>query len=169
MDTFFEQLVKMNKTPTDAAKFAGIWIAAVLLSALLFLLIMLNPYALLAIGTLGIVGIIWGAVKLSGRLSVEYEYIFTNGDLDIDKIVAKSSRKRIVSVNCSLAEKYGKYNPAARPSGSVKKTYLLCPPDSQNAVYMIVPHKSEGNVMIVFAPDERLKGAIEKSVPRIAF
>jgi len=36
----------------------------------------------------------FGAYYLFGTLNVEYEYIFTNGELDIDCIYSKSRRKR---------------------------------------------------------------------------
>ena len=75
--------------------------------------------------------------------------------------------RRIVSVKCSAAEKFGVYTGQQAPS-SVKKTYFLCDGDSENMMYMIVPNRAEGTVMIVFAPDERIRDAISKAVPRIA-
>lgn len=162
MDTFFEQIIKMKPTAKDALLYLAIWGGAGLL--VLAFLLFLPEYALIAI-----VGLIFGAWKLSSKLLIEYEYIFTNGDLDFDKITAKSSRKRIASVNCGRVEKYGKYNWGSSALGSVKKVYTFCNQKDENAVYMIVPHKNEGMVLIVFAPDTRLKEAIEKAVPRIAF
>lgn len=168
MDTFFEQIVKVKRTGKDIAAVFGICLLAVILLAVDFLFIIPNQM-FMAIGMLGVFGILWGAYKLINRSSVEYEYIFTNGDLDIDKIIAKSTRKRIVSVNCTKVERYGKYTAASRPSGSVKKIYMFCDANAQNAYYLIAPSKNEGNVMIVFTPDDRVRGAIEKSIPRIAF
>ena len=40
---------------------------------------------------------------------VEYEYTFTNGELDIDKIIAKKRRKSLVSVDISKFADFGKY------------------------------------------------------------
>ena len=165
MDTFFEQIIKVKRTGKDKAIVALVVIAAIVLLAVagFFMLTSYMPIAFLAA-----FGICWGAYKIIMMTSIEYEYIFTNGDLDIDKIIARASRKRMVSINCSKTERYGKYNPAARPSDSVKKIYMLCDADDENAKYLIAPNKKEGMVMIVFAPDERMRGVIEKAIPRIA-
>ena len=36
---------------------------------------------------------------------LEFEYLFVNGELDIDKIMAKSKRKRVKSLNITECEK----------------------------------------------------------------
>ena len=165
MDTFFEQIIKVKRTGKDMAiLIATILVAAVLLSiAGFFIMTSYMPIAFL-VGF----GVCWGAYKLIMMTYVEYEYIFTNGDLDIDKITARSSRKRVVSILCSNVERYGKYNPAARPSDSVKKVFMLCDADDPDAKYLIAPSKKDGIVMVVFAPDERMRSVIEKAIPRIA-
>ena len=84
-----------------------------------------------------------------------------------DKITAKSSRKRMVSIKCSKAEKYGEYKGQPAPT-SVKQTYNFCNPDSEGQMYMIAESRGEGTVMIIFAPDERIREAIEKYIPRTA-
>ena len=38
------------------------------------------------------------------NLNVEYEYVFVNGDLDIDKIMNKARRKRMFSVDADQME-----------------------------------------------------------------
>ena len=38
------------------------------------------------------------------RLNVEYEYLYVNGDLDIDKIMHKAKRKRVFSMNVNDLE-----------------------------------------------------------------
>ena len=165
MDTFFEQIIKVRRT---GSQIAGVFGILILLAVVMFLLVFVAlPY----VGTFVFIfafGACWGAFKLIQRSSIEYEYIFTNGDLDIDKIIARSSRKRVASVKCSAVERYGKYNPAARPSDSVKKIYMCCDAADPEAKYLIAPTKKDGTVMIVFAPDERMRGVIEKAIPRIA-
>ena len=162
MDVFFEQIVKMKLTAKELILYISVWGVAGLLA--LFALMNLGNLALIVAA-----GLIFGAWKLSAMFFVEYEYIFTNGDLDFDKITAKSTRKRIASINCARIEKYGKYNWQVKPSGSFKKTYILCNKNDPDAVYLIAPNRNEGTVLIVFSPDTRLKEVIEKAVPRIAF
>lgn len=162
MDTFFEQIIKVKRTPVQILSVVGVIIGVLVVSALALFFIA-PPLSFVLV-----FGACYGGYKLITLTSIEYEYIFTNGDLDIDKIIAKSSRKRVVSINCSKIERFGKYNPAARPSTSVKKVYTLCDADDPNAMYFIAPHKQEGLVMVIFAPDEKIKGVVEKAVPRIA-
>lgn len=164
MDTFFEQIVKVKRTSGQVAGVVGILVLLVILMLVFGFLFMTG----FSIALLLAFGACWGAFKLIQRSSIEYEYIFTNGDLDFDKIIARSSRKRVASIKCATVERYGKYNPAYRPSDSVKKVYMLCDADDPNAKFIIAPNKQEGNVMIVFSPDERMRGVIEKAVPRIA-
>ena len=161
MDTFFEQIVKIKPTVKVWLMYFGLWALAGLLAL----------FAFAYLGSLSFVvaiALIYGAWKLSSRFFIEYEYIFTNGDLDFDKIIAKAARKRMAAISCGKVQKYGKYNWQSKPSASVQKIYTFCNSGDENAVYMIAPNRNEGTVLIIFAPDERLKGAIEKAIPRIA-
>ena len=105
MDTFFEQIVTMKKSGKVIAGIFGIWFLAFILSVALLLFPVLGSLNLLVIA-----GIIFGAFKLSTRFNVEYEYIVTNGTMDIDKIVNKSSRKRMASFELSGVSRLEKFN-----------------------------------------------------------
>lgn len=165
MDTFFEQIIKIKLTGKVKAIIVGAILLDLVIVALvtLFALMFLSP----AFTFLVVVAVVYGSYKLLSSLSVEFEYIFTNGDLDVDKITAKTSRKRMVSIKCSKIEKYGEYKGQPAP-GSVKQVYNFCNPDSEGQMYMIAENRGEGTVMIIFAPDERIREAIEKYVPRTA-
>lgn len=165
MDTFFEQIVSIRKNGKSWAMFAGIWIAALLLMGVVGIL-GLNFPGFMSIALLAVVGVIYGAFKLSSRLSVEYEYIVTNGSLDIDKIIARSSRKRELSCELSGVERLEKYNPAAHPVGNFKKTVMACDVDDPDAYFMVISEEGKGSRLLVFAPDERVRGAIIKSLPK---
>lgn len=165
MDTFFEQIVKIKLSGKAIAIIAAIFFVDALI---LFLCFAYATATVMSLMFLIVVALIFGSYKILKLISIEYEYIFTNGDLDIDKIIGKESRKRIVSIKCAQVEKYADYKNGMVAPGSVKKTYFFCNEDSENQKYMIVNHKDEGTVMIVFAPDERMQGAIEKYIPRLA-
>lgn len=165
MDTFFEQIVSIKKTGKSLALLAGIWFAAMLL----IVLIMTVGIGLLGLSPLPIflaIGVIYGAIKLSSRLSIEYEYIVTNGSLDVDKIIARSSRKRELSCEISGIERVEKFNPAAPPVGNFKKTVMACDANDPNAYFVVVSEEGKGTRLLVFAPDERIRGAIVKSLPK---
>lgn len=164
MDTFLEQIVKVKLDGKAKGMVVGILVVdALLILGLAFLSLFVSPMLLvLVLGTAA-----FGSYKLISLLSVEFEYIITNGDLDIDRITAKSSRKRMMTIKCAKVEKYGEYK-GQTPPGSVKNTYFFCNKDSQNLVYMIAPVKDKGMVMVVTELDERMREAVEKFIPRTA-
>ena len=165
MDTFFEQLIKIKLTGKVRA-------LIVLILAVDILVVFGVGFFAFWLGMLEMLIIIlavaiYGTYKLISLLSIEYEYIYTNGELDVDKIIGKSSRKRMVSIKCSEIEKYGEYKGQPAP-GSVKNTFFFCNPDSEGQVYIIAKDRNLGMVMMVLAPEERVKSEIEKAVPRLA-
>ncbi len=164
MDTFFEQIIKIKLTGKVKALITAIIVFdALLVCVLLYLSLFLAPTIMLLV----VAGAIYGGYKLISLLSIEYEYIYTNGDLDVDKIVAKSNRKRMVSIKCSEVEKYGEYKGQPAP-GSVKSTHIFCNPDSEGQVYLIAKDRNLGNVMVVLAPNDRIRAELEKAIPRLA-
>ena len=164
MDTFLEQIIKIKLTGKVKALITAIIVFdALLVCVLLYLSLFLAPTIMLLV----VAGAIYGGYKLISLLSIEYEYIYTNGDLDVDKIVAKSNRKRMVSIKCSEVEKYGEYKGQPAP-GSVKATHIFCNPDSEGQVYLIAKDRNLGNVMIVLAPNDRIRTELEKAIPRLA-
>ena len=94
-DVYKEQIVKRKQTSKDSLKRGGL-----VVGALLIFVLALNflPAFAPVIGTAGVVA----AFFLSSYLKVEYEYVFTNGELDIDIIYNRSRRKRTFS--CSVRD-----------------------------------------------------------------
>lgn len=91
-DIFNEQIVKKERTAADTVKSLAILSISIFVSILLTVFI---PY----IGIMLAVLVIWLGLTLVGRLKKEFEYAFTNGDLDIDVIFNKAKRKRIISID----------------------------------------------------------------------
>lgn len=104
MDIFCEYIVVKKATVKDRVIQLGIIMAAIILS-LIFLF--LNGL-LIGFGYIFVVGVIYGAIFLFKKTKIEYEYILTNSILDIDKIFAKSSRKRVESIDFKSVEAFGK-------------------------------------------------------------
>ena len=162
MDTFFEQIIAVRKTGKTVAALVGIWLAAFLLC---FLLFMFSGY-LGAFSFLLIAGALYGAFKLSCLLNVEYEYIVTNGTMDIDKIINKSSRKRILSFELATVSRIEKFNPAQLSGVNAKELFITCNQDDPGAYLMVSATEGKGTSYLVFAPDERVRSAIVKFVPK---
>lgn len=169
MDIFCEQLIKIRKTAKDYTFITLIWVAA---AALVYILVLLSRVyaAFMSILLLAAVGVIYGAFKLVSLLSIEYEYIVVNRDLDVDKITAKSSRKRMVSIKLNEVEAYGAYDEAAKAklqNRTFDARFICCNPDDP-ATYLVVRHAKKGLVLVVLSMNERTETEVLKSIPRIA-
>lgn len=162
MDTFFEQIIAVKKNGKAIAAIIGIWLAAFIVC---FVLIMF-------MGILGTFSLLFAAGALSARTScrvrfnVEYEYIVTNGTMDIDKIINKSSRKRILSFELATVSRIEKFNPAQISSVNAKELFITCNADDPAAYLMVSSTEGKGTSYLVFAPDERVRSAIVKFVPK---
>ena len=162
MDTFFEQIIAVKKNGKALAAIIGIWLAAFIVC---FLLIMFMPF----LGTFSLLlaaGALFGAYKLCTRFNLEYEYIVTNGTMDIDKIINKSSRKRILSFELATVSRIEKFNPAQLSGVNAKELFITCNQDDPGAYLMVSATEGKGTSYLVFAPDERVRSAIVKFVPK---
>ena len=163
MDTFFEQIVSMKKDGKAIAAIIGIWLLAVVLA---FLLFTIGMQFIGALSLLLVFGLFYGAFKLSTRFNIEYEYIVTNGTMDIDKIISKSSRKRVVSFELQTVSRLEKFTPAQLNNINPKEIVAACNLNDPEAYLMVSSKEGKGNIVLVFAPDERVRGAIIKFVPK---
>ena len=94
-ESYVELLVKKKKTPKDSI-LKGLMIAGIVILVLIGLVIPLVLIAAIALGVLAY-------FKMPG-LDLEFEYLYVNGELDIDKIMSKVKRKRVGSFDISKAE-----------------------------------------------------------------
>lgn len=103
MDFFNENLVQRRKTGKDVAIIIGIILLGIVLTCALLLFLLGMPivgqFFLLLIA-----GVWFLAYRLISGRKVEFEYIVTNSDMDVDKIVAKRKRTRILSLNAKEIE-----------------------------------------------------------------
>lgn len=162
MDTFFEQITAVKKSGKDIAAITGIWLLAFIIC---FLLLLFMGY-LGSFSFLLIAGALFGAFKLSFRFNVEYEYIVTNGTMDIDKIINKSSRKRVLSFELATVSRLEKFNQGLLSSVNSKEIVTACNLNDPEAYLMVSSTEGKCTSYLIFAPDERVRGAIVKFVPK---
>ena len=89
MDSFKEQIVRKIPTKNDKIQKIFIMIASVALAALCFIFPFGTQFSV--IGIFLAAAALYGGYYLTTKLDVEYEYIFTNGEIDVDKITAHSA------------------------------------------------------------------------------
>ena len=110
MDIFMEYLVAKKKDTKDKLIIAGIIAAGVVISLAMFALMLILALAMaqsenpigtftFSIGFVLVLFLWYGAVLLINMRSIEYEYIVTNNELDIDKVMSKKGRKHLVTID----------------------------------------------------------------------
>ncbi|MBQ3548017.1 MAG: hypothetical protein IJA44_06055 [Clostridia bacterium] len=161
MDTFFEQIVSIKKSGKIIAIFLSVWIFAVAVCLLLILSGIVGPITPILVIAIG-----YGAWWLTAKLNIEYEYIVTNGTMDVDKIINKASRQRVSSFELGKVERVEKYNDHLLQNVKKENIVFACNKDDPNA-YLIVASKEDTKVnYIVFSPSEKLQNAIKKFLPK---
>lgn len=160
MDTFSEQLVPKISTGADKAKKILISLAAILLaSVLMWLAIVYRVYSLIILVLL----ILYGGVWLVSNMNVEYEYIITNNEMDIDKIIGRRKRKRMITLDLSAAEDFAPYS--SEIDVNADATVHATSGGEKNAHYLVAQHGSYGKVMLIFNPNEKTREAIMQEIP----
>ncbi len=164
MDSFVEQLVKKKKSAGQIVAIISTVVLAVFLLALSILLIAwIRGFAAFVI-----VGVFYGAWYLLTAQNIEYEYCVTNGDIDIDRIVAQRKRQRIVSVSGKKIESAGRYVPEKWTGRPMDRTVIAAPSDREdNLYYFTYRSKKRGHTLVVFQPDERVKNSLYEGLPKL--
>ena len=176
MDIFIEQLVAKKKT---AASYVRIWggiVGALLLMFLFFTV--LYPIVLQVIPMMGTIAflvcafLVYLLYLLVVNTNLEYEYCFTNGALDVDKIINRRNRKRMADLNARKIEKM------ARPKGpefhrlmqdrGVKKIYA-CSHINDNDTYYVYYEGEKGRNLLLFNPNDKIKDGFRRLNPQKVF
>ncbi len=151
MDTFSEQLVKRKTAPMQILFKVLFVISTISIGALIFLLL-LPILGLISFAISGLV-IFLGFYLLTG-LSIEYEYIVTNGSIDIDKIIAKRKRKRIITIESKSITSFGEFKNAPELKSEHKKV-IVHDGIEENKFYADAKTQKFGQVRLIFSPNEK--------------
>ncbi len=165
MDTFIEKLVTKKKAAADLVIIALV-VAAILL--VLFFFLATNIRIGMGIDLLLVVGVIYLGIRIITSRNVEYEYIVTNGDLDIDMIVSKRKRKRIFSANCKEFEIVApvKSSSFSQHVQSIKNRIDASSSiDSPDAYFATLTYNNN-KTLVIFEPDERMLKNFKIYIPR---
>ena len=158
MDDFYtEQLIKKQTDTKDTLKKVGL-IAVTVLSVFLAFI---TPVGII----LPIILIIVDVLVIQS-LNVEYEYVFVNGDLDIDKIMNKSRRKRMFSVDADQMELLAPVGAVELMQYKKVKTDDYTSGTGNVQVYgLIISDKGEVK-QILFEPNETIVAGFFVKAPR---
>lgn len=159
MDNISEQLVSKSSTGSDRVKKLLIGAATILTATVVMWLAMRFMPSLAILAVL----ILAGGIYLTTNLSIEYEYIVTNDEMDIDKIIGRRKRKRMITLDLKSAEDFGVYPPSEDIQSDA--TVHASTGFEKNAAYLIIQHKDYGKVMLIFNPNQKTREAIMQEVP----
>ncbi len=165
MDVFIEKIVKKKATGIDIAINILLAVAAIILFLVVFLF-------------LGALGFLLGCLEVYGvwylisSRSLEYEYSLTNGELDVDCIIAQRKRKRLASLDCREVEIFApvneNYKRELESSGIKNKIFAVSSPNSEGQYFCIFNDKNNGRTLLVFEPDDRMINSFKSYAPRKA-
>lgn len=161
LDTFVEQIIVRKKTKAQVVM--AVLTMAVASVLVVFSLLFLTPYAPILLVLIGVA--MWWL--LTGMNS-EYEYCITNGDIDIDRIIARRKRERVVSVSLHKLETVGRYDPAKWQGRQVDRVVMAAPSEREEGLYCFsYRSKKRGHTLVVFQPNERVLEAFRAGLPRL--
>jgi hypothetical protein len=160
-----EKIVVKRKTFKD-----NLIVAGIILGTFIAIVAVLNVpiIAKLGMGLFLAAGFIYLAYRLITARNVEFEYVVTNGELDIDKIVSKRKRKRVFSASCKefdILAKVKSSNFNHNVQEIKKRIDASSSLDSPDAYFATLNYKGEKTV-IIFEPDERMLNNFKIFIPR---
>jgi hypothetical protein len=168
MDIFIEKLVIKKKTIGDYLIISAIILVTVLL---VFTSLSIPVLYELNLGILLAAGFAYLGYRLVISRNIEYEYIVTNGDLDIDKIISKRKRKRIFSANCREFDIVSKVksNSFSQSVRNVRKRIDASSSINSPGAYFITLNYKGEKTLVIFEPDERMLKNFKVYIPRKVF
>ncbi len=140
------------------------------LRVLLVIAVVVGVLLMLLGGFFGIAGIILVviAVWLFPKLSIEYEYVFVDGQIDFDRITGKSRRKTMLRIDLEQAE-------IVAPEGSHALdgyTYIqvinkdFSSNTKEAKPYIIIASVEDKKYRISFEPTEKMLSMMKQKSPR---
>lgn len=153
MDRFSEQLIERTADKKTAFLKGLVVAGAILVLTLLVVVCIAFQYSITLFCLVAGAGVIWLTVYLLQGLNVEYEYIVTNDDLDVDKIIGRRKRKRLISVDLKSVDEFAPYLNETELHSDL--TVLADDGTGYDMWYVFIDTESNGKIAIIFNPDER--------------
>ena len=163
-DLYSELLVKRERTIKDSIVKYGLIVLTVI--AVIASLIS-TPLIWIAAIALGI-----ACYFVIPKTDVEYEYLFVNGEFDIDMVMAKSKRKRVKSFNLSEADLGAPLNSHRMDYYNGNQNMKVLDYSSGNPQHKrfgVITRLDNATCKIILEPDEALAQAMKKTAPSKVF
>ena len=163
-DLYSELLVKKDKTAKDSLLKYGLIVLTVLA---VFAGLIITPLALIIAVALGI-----ACYFVIPKTDVEYEYLFINGDFDIDMIMSKTKRKEVKSFKLSesdLAAPLDSHRMDYYNGNQNMKVLDFSSGNPEHKRFGVITRLDGNLCKIILEPDEALAQAMKNSAPSKVF
>lgn len=166
-ELFLEQMVKRGNKKRDLMMRIGIVICGLVICTVPSFLGMMVSYYVTPVLIMLVALVVW---ILWRRTAKEYEYIFTDGSLDIDVIYGQSTRKHLLTFDCRQCRMIV---PAKEPryehqiyDDRFDKTLYACSGQVDENTYVIIGKVGEKKYRVFFEPNEQMQKAIHTYSPK---
>lgn len=169
MDVFLEYIVPRKKGTKEILKIVGIMLAMLILLTVSAILI-ITPLS--GISFLLAAGVVYGAYYLISGQNVEYEYIVTNGEIDVDRIINRRKRKRIITVHSrtfDIVAPVGSPEHKGEENASVTQVIDASSGSDNGKAYYAIFSKDGQRFKLIFEPTEKMLEVFKTFVPRNVF
>lgn len=118
-----------------------------------------------------VIAIILGVASYFAYMNadIEYEYLYLDKEISIDKVMAKSRRKKVVVYNLEKMEVFApvkSYHLDAYRNRELKTVDYSSGEEDDNNKYVMV---YEGNIKVILEPNAEMVKAIQNVAPRKVF
>lgn len=169
MDTYLEFIIKQKYTFGKIICIIFLYTLATILSLGVFLIAITSP-AVMQLSGFIIALLFFGVWTLHKKFNVEYEYILTNDELDVDRISAKRSRKRLLTVSVRNFDEFG-----TADDNSIlkrKKDFKVVldasiGKGSINRYYATFNNKHGDRMLLIFNPTSKMIDAFKIYNPKV--
>lgn len=165
MDIFKEQLIAVKPNKKTSMKKTGIIIAGIILAVAGI------AFGGAFIGPLVVVGVLFGGSYLTKSMNLEYEYILTNNELDVDKIMNKERRKRCFTIDLKEINVMAHIDDAVRKPEfeRAQKIIDISSGEKGKNTYVIVATVKDELTQVIIEPNDAMKKEIFKQAPSKVF
>ncbi len=171
MDSFMEYMIAQQKTPMLIFKKLIIYILALLAGLIISLgFIIVNPRMFISFIPITLAAMIYIAYRINSSFDVEFEYIFTNGELDVDKITHKKRRTRLLTVHCkafTCFAKVGDREHANEENDNFARIVDASAKSKMHEDYYAVFFLNGQKIKLIFNPTQKMIDLFKLYAPRV--
>ena len=164
-DMYAEYIVKRH----DGIKTSLLKVLVMVVTAVLVYLAMMLTQNVIFLMPAAVALFGWMGYRAYLMLSIEYEYIVTNGELDIDRVIARRGRKRQINIKTNAYELIAPYDDAhkaAYEQGEFSKTIDARSRPDIDGFFVIANVRNVGRVRVRFEPTPKMLYVLSQYVPR---